>query len=178
MLTDLRADSATWQAERERRKSDKAAAATEDVYPGKQPDMSYQKYRFQFSYPNDSPAWTGRDYSVTYGQNKESKTPSLHSDLVSSDSASRNASANQESQRGTGSSHACKPPNELHMNRAPEDGTCPSGQTTITREVIPKHDYLLGHGSATDLTRESISPADKTSKPRDAPPYSSECARN
>lgn len=54
MLVDIRADSAAWQAEKKKRKSDNAAAATEDAYPGKQPDMSYQKYRSQLSWPSDS----------------------------------------------------------------------------------------------------------------------------
>jgi hypothetical protein len=155
MLADLRADSAAWQAEKKKQKSDNMAAATEDVYPGKQPDMSYQKHRFQCRFPND--------YSPTCGPNEGPKIPSLRSDLVSSDSALSNPSAKQKSQLETDSSHAYRPSNDLHMNRALEGGTCLSGQSAIAREVTQ------GPGFGAD---------DKTLKPGDASAAGSQCARN
>ena len=169
MLVDLRADSVAWQAEKKKQKSSNAATATKDVYPGKQPDMSYQEYLFQFGCPNSSPAWTERDYSPTYGPIEEPNIPSLHSDRVSSDSISRNLSADQESQLGTDSFHGYKPPYDLHMNKALEGGTYVSGQSTIAREVIPRHNSLQGPGFGID---------EKPFKPWDASAAGSQFTRN
>jgi hypothetical protein len=169
MLVDLREDSAAWQAEKMKQKLGKAAAATEEAYPGKQQDLSYQKYRFQLGYPGKSHGWIERGQSPTYSRNEEMNVPSLQSDLASSASALSNLSANREPKPGTDTSHVHRNPTGQPMNSALEGGNHPNGQSTVAREVVPKHDSLQGPGLGAD---------ERTFKSRDASAAGTQCAHN
>ena len=137
---DLREDSAAWQAEKLKQKLDKSAAATEEAYPGKQQNMSYQKFRFQFGYPGKSHGWIEQGQSPPCSRNEETNMPSIQSDLASSASALSNLVVNREPKPGTDTSHAHRGPAGQLMNGALEGGNHRNGQSTIAREVVPKHD--------------------------------------